>query len=517
MKLRTRLMLPTGITCVLLLAAICSAVWLLEITRASAQASQAWAAAAQADTADAVKQLNTIQKGLYRTMTLIASMDEPAVKAFREAHASRVAALGAAAQKSATALAAKPEAQAEFGEFAAQLARYLKSSDNAVDMGSGDPNMGVAALQTSDADYRKLESILDKLAAQVSVLAAEDGERTAARANRNSALVAGAGLLAAAGALAFAWASIGRIGRDVKQAVQAVQEVAQGRLYVQVDSQATDEIGDLVRAQKSMVLHLRDSIQTVQRATRHLGTASVEIASGNLDLSHRTEQTAADLQRAASSMAQLTGTVKDSADAAQQANQLARSAAEVAQRGGTIVGNVVSTMNQIDASSRQIADIVGLIDGIAFQTNILALNAAVEASRAGEHGRGFAVVASEVRSLAGRSAQAAKEIKGLIAVSVERVGAGSRLASDAGATMQEIVGSVQRVSDIIDRITGASSEQGAGIGEVNQTVMSLDRMTQQNAAMVEESAAAAASMNDQVSDLLRVLGAFRLQENPATA
>src|SRR3954463_12536440 len=213
-------------------------------------------------------------------------------------------------------------------------------------------------------------------------------------------------------------------------------------------------------------------------------------------------------------MDQLTGTVKQSAEAARQANQLASSAAAVAARGGAVVSQVVATMNDINTSSKKIADIIGVIDGIAFQTNILALNAAVEAARAGEQGRGFAVVASEVRSLAQRSAQAAKEIKGLIGASVDRVEAGSRLGADAGKTMSEIVGSVQRVSDIIGEITTASSEQSDGIGQVNTAVTQLDQMTQQNAALVEESAAAAESLKEQATRLAQVVSIFRLEARP---
>jgi methyl-accepting chemotaxis protein len=235
------------------------------------------------------------------------------------------------------------------------------------------------------------------------------------------------------------------------------------------------------------------------------------VAGGNQDLSQRTEQTASSLQQAASSMTQLTGTVRQSAEAASQANQLADSASSVARRGGAVVGEVVSTMDQISTASRRIADIIGVIDGIAFQTNILALNAAVEAARAGEQGRGFAVVAGEVRSLAQRSAEAAKEIKSLIGSSVERVEAGSRLVQEAGGTMNEIVASVQRVSDIIGEISAAAGEQSSGIGQVSQSVTQLDAMTQQNAALVEQSAAAAESLREQSQRLSGLVSAFRLQ------
>jgi len=284
--------------------------------------------------------------------------------------------------------------------------------------------------------------------------------------------------------------------------------------------------GDLTMTAKEVVgqdeaSHLMNSLQNMQQALQSLvghlrvsadsiRTASVEIATGNQDLSGRTEQTASNLQQAASSMVQLTGTVKQTADSARTANQLANSASTAAAKGGDVVGQVVATMDEINTSSKKISDIIGVIDGIAFQTNILALNAAVEAARAGEQGRGFAVVASEVRSLAQRSAEAAREIKTLIGASVERVETGSRLVQDAGTSMTEIVTSVQRVSDIIGEISAAASEQSDGIGQVNQSVVQLDQMTQQNAALVEESAAAAESLKDQAERLAEAVDRFRV-------
>ena len=275
-------------------------------------------------------------------------------------------------------------------------------------------------------------------------------------------------------------------------------------------SYAADETGRLLRALDVMRTELHTSMSEVRGVVDSISTASTQIATGNQDLSARTEQTASSLQETASSMEELTSTVRQSADSAVQANQLAASAAEVAQRGGAVVAQVVSTMDEINASSKKISDIIGTIDGIAFQTNILALNAAVEAARAGEQGRGFAVVASEVRSLAQRSAQAAKEIKTLIGLSVEKVESGAALVQNAGSTMTDIVSSVRRVSDIIGEISSAASEQSQGIGQVNVAVSQLDQMTQQNAALVEESTAAAESLKDQASRLADVVGAFRL-------
>jgi methyl-accepting chemotaxis protein len=301
------------------------------------------------------------------------------------------------------------------------------------------------------------------------------------------------------------------ICRPLDQARKLAEQVAAGDLTARVEVHGRDEAAELQRALLAMQESLRGLVGDVRSSTENIATAGNEIASGSQDLSGRTEQAASSLQQTASSMEQLTGNVKQSADSARQANQLAVSAAEVAQRGGTVVSQVVSTMDEINASSRKIADIIGTIDGIAFQTNILALNAAVEAARAGEQGRGFAVVAGEVRSLAQRSAEAAREIKALIGASVDKVDTGSKLVADAGTTMTEIVASVQRVTDIIGEITAASSEQSDGIGQVNTAVTQLDQMTQQNAALVEQSAAAAESLKDQAARLAGLVEVFRLQ------
>lgn len=300
------------------------------------------------------------------------------------------------------------------------------------------------------------------------------------------------------------------VSQPLAELTNAVTAVAHGDLTQVFKSHRRDEIGALVAETEGMRERYLQALQQVRQAVENIGTASAEIASGNQDLSGRTELTASNLQRTASSMAQLTGTVQQSAESARQANLLAATAAEVAGRGGVVVNEVVATMNDINLSSRKIADIIGVIDGIAFQTNILALNAAVEAARAGEQGRGFAVVASEVRSLAQRSAAAAREIKALINASVEKVESGSRLVQNAGNTMGEIVGSVQRVRDIIAEISTAAGEQSQGISQVNASVGELDQMTQQNAALVEQSAAAAESLRDQAQRLEQAIAVFRL-------
>ena len=308
------------------------------------------------------------------------------------------------------------------------------------------------------------------------------------------------------------------ICHPIEQAEQLAKAIAQGDLTEhRMDLSGDDEAARLMRSLAEMRLSLSSLVGRVRQSTDLIATVSTEIASGNQDLSSRTEQTASNLQSAATNMEHLTSTVRQTADASRQANQLASSAGEVAARGGSVVAQVVSTMNDIDVSSRRISDIIGVIDGIAFQTNILALNAAVEAARAGEQGRGFAVVASEVRSLAGRSAEAAREIKTLIGASVERIATGSRLVSDAGQTMNDIVESVQRVSDIIGEITAAAAEQSQGIGEINNAVVQLDQMTQQNAALVEQSAAAAESMRDQSEQLASVVNTFKLSHSAVHA
>ncbi|MBK4737891.1 methyl-accepting chemotaxis protein [Noviherbaspirillum pedocola] len=323
-------------------------------------------------------------------------------------------------------------------------------------------------------------------------------------------------LCVALGIVCAAWLTRS-ITRPLNAAVKGAQRVADGDLTGLIDVTTGDEIGQLQQALKNMNGNLLKIVSDIRVGTEAIGTASAEIASGNQDLSSRTEQQAGSLEETASSMEELTSTVKQNADNARQANQLAESASEVAERGGAVVSQVVGTMSEIEAASRKISDIIGTIDGIAFQTNILALNAAVEAARAGEQGRGFAVVASEVRSLAQRSAAAAKEIKDLIGDSVAKVDAGTHLAGEAGQTMEEVVASIRRVTDIVAEISAASNEQSAGIEQVNQAIAQMDQVTQQNAALVEQAAAASESMSDQSQQLSRAVSQFKLSNEPVLA
>jgi methyl-accepting chemotaxis protein len=307
------------------------------------------------------------------------------------------------------------------------------------------------------------------------------------------------------------------IREPLEQANELAARIAQGDLTAHISTTRVDEFGTLLQSLQAMNESLGRMVHQMRQSTDSIATASAEIATGNNDLAQRTEQTSSDLQSTASSMNQLTNTVQHSAQNARQASDLAATASSVAEKGGAVVKQVVSTMEEINVSSRKISDIIGVIDGIAFQTNILALNAAVEAARAGEQGRGFAVVASEVRSLAGRSAEAAKEIKMLIGTSVEKVASGTQLVSDAGATMSDIVQSVRKVADVIGEITSASSEQSAGIAQVNQAIANLDQMTQQNAALVEESAAAAESLRDQAGQMAQAVAVFKTTGAMSTA
>jgi methyl-accepting chemotaxis protein len=332
----------------------------------------------------------------------------------------------------------------------------------------------------------------------------------AANDRSNALLLVLAGLMVAIGSLA-AWVISRSITVPLKSAVDIAATVANGDLTTQFATRHDkDEIGDLMTALSGMNDALRNVVSQVQIGTSTIATASNQIASGNMDLSQRTEEQASSLEETASSMEELTSTVRQNAENARQANQLAQTASDVAEKGGAIVGQVVNTMGSINDSSRKIFDIISVIDSIAFQTNILALNAAVEAARAGEQGRGFAVVASEVRNLAQRSAGAAKEIKELIGNSVDQVEIGSKLVQQAGSTMDEVVASVRRVTDIMAEITSASSEQSIGIDQVNTAIGQMDSVTQQNAALVEQAAAAAASMQEQAARLAEVASSFRL-------
>ncbi|MAF03371.1 methyl-accepting chemotaxis protein [Herbaspirillum sp.] len=382
----------------------------------------------------------------------------------------------------------------------------------------------IRAGQGDAADEFVLRKITDSQNAYLSLATAfADSQDSQLRAEGAQAVADGAlaiqvtlacSAVAVLAAILLGYLMVRSIVKPLNEAVRVAENVAAGDLTTRIEPHSKDETGQLMAALRKMNDNLVDIVSGVRRSTDSIATASGEIASGNMDLSSRTEQQAGSLEETASAMEEMTSTVRQNADNARQANQLAATASEVALQGGEIVGRVVTTMEEINQSSRKIVDIIGVIDGIAFQTNILALNAAVEAARAGEQGRGFAVVASEVRSLAQRSAAAAKEIKGLISDSVAKVEGGSLLVAEAGHTMEQVVSSVRSVTDIVGEISAASVEQSTGIEEINRAVGQMDESTQQNAALVEQAAAAAGALQDQAANLATAISIFKLAQGP---
>jgi methyl-accepting chemotaxis protein len=406
----------------------------------------------------------------------------------------------------------EPEEKKIYPEFRKALEIYMAEHKKILVLSRAQKNEESTALLRGESTrvYIDMSAMIDKLVN----INLEGGNKASKEADEMyaSARLWIIGLLVgsvALGLLLAVW--IARIvSSPLRDAVRVAQTVAAGDLTSRIDVTTRDETGQMLQALKAMNESLARVVGEVRTGTDTIATASGQIAAGNHDLSSRTEQQASSLEETAASMEELTSTVKQNADNARQANQLAQSASEVAVRGGAVVSQVVETMASINASSRKIVDIIGVIDGIAFQTNILALNAAVEAARAGEQGRGFAVVAAEVRNLAQRSAAAAKEIKSLIDDSVGKVGAGSELVGEAGRTMEEIVGSVKRVTDIMGEITAASQEQTSGIEQINHAIAQMDQVTQQNAALVEEAASAAGALQQQAGSLVDAVSIFKL-------
>ena len=412
-------------------------------------------------------------------------------------------------------LISSPEEKKLYDDFVAKWNNYVQVNDKALALSRSNDSAGAAAVMSHESRpmYLAIKELLDKLVKlnnQGVATASENASHTFGAARALLITVSIAAILLAI--LAAIWL-VRSITLPLSRAVLVADQVAAGDLSTRIEITSTDETGQLLSALQRMQQSLVRTVSAVRQNSESVASASAEIASGNNDLSARTEQQASALEETAASMEELGSTVRQNADNARAANQLAMNASTVASQGGEVVAEVVETMKGINASSNKIADIISVIDGIAFQTNILALNAAVEAARAGEQGRGFAVVAGEVRSLAQRSAEAAKEIKSLITASVERVEQGSLLVDKAGTTMTEVVTAIRRVTDIMGEISAASSEQSAGVSQVGEAVMQMDQATQQNAALVEEMAAAASSLNNQAGELVNAVAVFKLAED----
>jgi methyl-accepting chemotaxis protein len=457
-----------------------------------------------------------ITTAVVRT-TAVAKSNDPALAKFFEHDAAESAKSSSALIKKIEPILTSEQEKNLFKKLMEIRKAYTINRDQVFKLqANGQTEEANKALDTGfipiSSEYQKV--VTDFLSLQRASLDAKAAEIDIIEKSGRNHLMLLAALVVGFGVFCAWWLTTG-ITRPLNRAVAVARRVADGDLTGDIEVTSKDESGQLMQALKVMNGNLLQIVGRVRVGTDAMATASSEIAAGNLDLSSRTEQQAASIEETASSMEELTSTVKQNAENAAQANQLANSASGIAVKGGQVVSEVVQTMEDITSSSRKIVDIIGVIDGIAFQTNILALNAAVEAARAGEQGRGFAVVAAEVRTLAQRSANAAKEIKALIDDSVNKVSAGSALVERAGSTMEEIVGSVKRVTDIMAEITAASREQSAGIEEVNRAIAQMDQVTQQNAALVEEAAAAAAAMQEQSARLAETVGGFKLDARAA--
>ncbi len=459
-----------------------------------------------------------IQAGVTRT-TAIAKSTDASLAAFFTEEAAASTRNSSALQKQIEPLIQTPEETTLWQGIGKSRGDYLRTRDaifKAKQSGDVDTANRVFTQEFLPATRQFIDQITKLSALQRAEIDARAADIQSAYRTANFWMIV-IGSVALISGLLLAVLLTRGITRPLSAAVRVARTVAANDLTSTVTVTSRDEIGQLMQALASMNANLAGTIAHIRTGVDSMASASGEIAAGNTDLSSRTEQQAASLEETAASMEQLSSTVKQNADSARQANQLAATASDTAARGGATVSEVVSTMSAISSSSVKIADIVSVIDGIAFQTNILALNAAVEAARAGEQGKGFAVVAAEVRTLAQRSAQAAKEIKTLIEDTVQKISQGSISAERAGTTMQEIVSSVQRVTDIMGEIAAASAEQADGIEQVNRAVSQMDEVTQQNAALVEEAAAAAGSMQDQAADLTRAVSAFKLPGSVAVA
>jgi methyl-accepting chemotaxis protein len=511
MKLKARILIPAGVS---LLATIAVGMTGIVAMARIGQMLQASADNELASYTQALKikaALGELQAYVYREVTIAGSLSNDEITQARKSIAASVQTQRAALEALQPAVAKNPVSADALAATLDNLKKYANMADQAVDLSTIDPNTGIATMRGADEIFHHNAENLDKI---VSAGNADLLTAFASIASTRSRLAAAdIAMMVAATALALLLTllTMRKITADIRQCSELADRVARGELTDSTVHAHTDEMGALLRNLEQMKAALRTVVGQVRTGVESMTSATREIAQGNDDLSRRTEQQAVSLDSTSASMAKMAGAIERSAGHARQAETLVNSASAVAARGGSVVGEVVQQMNEIQDSSRRIAEIIGVIDGIAFQTNILALNAAVEAARAGDQGRGFAVVAGEVRNLAQRSATAAKEIKGLISHSVDKVASGSRLVNSAGQTMTEIVEQVRKVTDLIGEITAATHVQSTDAGAVNDAVAQLDSMTQQNAALAEQSAAAAQSLSQHADKLAAAISVFKMR------
>jgi len=512
MKLSAKLLIAPLVAIAFLVALALASYYALTLQQGAADSFYEGTFSRYESANDTETTVGRVHAGIYRLLNVAESIG--ADKAAKQAAEYRKQL--AAAQTSFTKLSGgNAEEQKLVLAAGAKLAEYIKAADLAIELGSVDVNTGTAAMQTADQAYLEMEKLLETVVDSERRLAQKTFEST--RASYRTAWITMLLLAAAAIVVSLLAAAIQArsIVSRLRIAMAAAEAIARGDLSQRVSAESKDEVGQMLKALANSTEQLARLVGSVRQITESVSAASSEIARGNQNLSERTEQQASSLEETAASLEELTTTVRQNVDSARHATQLASTASSAAGKGGQVVGRVVETMDGITSSSKKISEITAVIDSIAFQTNLLALNAAVEAARAGEQGRGFAVVAAEVRNLAQRSAAAAREIKMLIEESVQRVDTGSRLVGEAGATMREIVSAVKQVTDIIGTIADASQEQSGGIDQVNQAMSQIDGVTQQNAALVEEAAAAAASLQDQAMQLTTAVVAFKIDAGRA--